>query len=271
MTAGPMVVKVGGATIEDPNASRLWRAVSRVSRNHPGGVVLVHGGGGAVDAHLARLGMTTVKREGIRVTPPEQVAEIAAVLAGRMNKGVVAALNEHDVRAVGLCLGDGRAFRTVRTTRFAFDVGCVGDVVESEGWEPALISHLLRGHFLPVLCSIGLEGGSFLNVNADDAAASVARSLRASALVLLTDVPGILDAHKKVIPEITRHGIEGLIASGVISGGMVVKARAAASTAHETGVAVQIMSGSDEASLEAWGAGAVSGTRVLPDESARGA
>jgi acetylglutamate kinase len=87
---------------------------------------------------------------------------------------------------------------------------------------------------------------------------------------LLTDVPGILDAERRVIPEITRHGIEGLIASGVISGGMVVKARAAASTAHQSGVTVQIMSGSDEAALEAWGAGKGSGTRVLPDASGRG-
>jgi acetylglutamate kinase len=223
-----------------------------------------------VDAHLSRLGMTTEKREGIRVTPPEQVAEIAGVLAGRMNKGVVAALNEEGVCAVGLCLGDGRAFRTVKTSRFAFDVGRVGDVVECDGWDAGLIVHLLRGKYLPVLCSIGLEGGGFLNVNADDAAAAVARGLRASSLVLLTDVPGILDAERRVIPEITRHGIEGLIASGVISGGMVVKARAAASTAHQSGVTVQIMSGSDEAALEAWGAGKGSGTRVLPDASGRG-
>ena len=108
----PLVIKAGGTTIEDAaTAPALYGALVELSRR-PGGVVFVHGGGRAVDRHLERLGMTSERREGIRITPPEQVEEIAAVLAGSFNKRVVAGLNMAGARAVGLCLGDGRAIAT---------------------------------------------------------------------------------------------------------------------------------------------------------------
>ncbi len=268
--AGPVVIKVGGTMVEDPRTSPpLWNAVAKLHREHPGGVVVVHGGGKAVDRHLDRLGMTTERREGIRITPAEQLDEIVGVLAGRVNKSIVGQFLRIGVRAVGLCLGDGGAVPTAKTTRYSFDPGRVGDVVEAaagaavEG-KTDLLRVLLGSGFLPVLSSIGIDGDGFLNVNADDAAAGTARVIGASALVLMTDVPGILDGSKRLVAEIDRGGIERLIGTGEISGGMIVKARAAVETATRIGAPVVILSGAGAEALEAWCRGEASGTRVLP-------
>ena len=263
---GPVVIKVGGTMVEDlSTAPALWKSIAELHASNASGVVLLHGGGKAVDRHLDRLGMTTIRKEGIRVTPPEQLDEIVGVLGGRINKGIVAQLLAVGARAVGLCLGDGNAIPTAKTTRYSFDPGRVGEVDESASTrDPNLLKVLLEEKFLPVLSSIGIDPEGFLNVNADDAAAGVARVLGASALVLMTDVPGILDGKKALVPEIDEAGIVRLIASGEISGGMIVKARAASQTAIKIQAPVVILSGAGPAALQAWCRGEPSGTRVLP-------
>lgn len=263
---GPIVIKVGGTMVEDAaTAPGLWKAVAELHQRHAAGVVVVHGGGKAVDRHLDRLGMTTERREGIRITPADQLDEIVSVLAGRVNKSIIVQFHRIGTRAVGLCLGDGDAVKTAKTTRYSFDPGRVGDVVEGSGrGDRGLLPVLLAAKFLPVLSSIGIDREGFLNVNADDAAAGVARSIGASSLVLMTDVPGILDGAKKLIPTINAAGIEARIASGEITGGMIVKARAAAETAARIGAPVVILSGSGPSALEAWCRGEASGTAVQP-------
>lgn len=271
MTA-PLAIKAGGTTIEDATtAPALFAALVGLSRQ-PGGVVFVHGGGKAVDRHLERLGMTSERREGIRITPPEQVEEIAAVLAGSFNKRVVAGLNMAGARAVGLCLGDGRAIATRKTTRYAFDPGRVGEVIEegvgrqaSEASTSALLPLLVANGFLPVVSSIGIDegDGGFLNVNADDAAAGIAKVLGARALVLLTDVAGILDGAKRFVGEVTPGKVEEMIERGEITGGMIVKARAAAEVARASGVPVVIMAGNDAGALGKLGRGEMVGTRIV--------
>ncbi|MDX2131416.1 MAG: acetylglutamate kinase [Planctomycetota bacterium] len=267
MSGRVVVIKVGGTTLEDRRSGPgLWRAIAALhaGRAPDGGVVLVHGGGKAVDRHLDRLGFTTERREGIRITPPEQVEEIAAVLAGRINKSLVGALARAGARGVGLCLGDGGAVPTRAARRYTFDPGRVGEVVDGRAETGNLLRHLLAGGFLPVLCSIGLdEAGEYLNVNADDAAAGVAAMLGAEALVLCTDVPGILDERGQVVPEVDGAGIDALIAGGVVTGGMVPKVRAARDAARRVGAPVVILSGNDPGALEAWASGGRVGTRVL--------
>jgi acetylglutamate kinase len=262
----PVVIKVGGAAAEDEHsAPALWDTVAALHGSDSGGVVLVHGGGKAVDRHLERLGIVSQRREGIRLTPPEHMDQIAAILAGVVNTRIVAALNVRGVRAVGLRLGDGRAIPAVKTTRYAFDPGCVGEVVTDGTHEPGLLELLLANRYLPVLSSIGMDDrGGLLNVNADDAAAGVARRLGARALVLLTDVPGVMDGSRRPLPEITPAGIEALIESGAITGGMIVKVRAAADAARRIGAPVVILSGNDPSSLAEWASGRPVGTRVLP-------
>jgi len=258
------VIKIGGTTLE-AGSPALWKAIASVSREREGGVVLVHGGGKAVDRHLERIGLSTQRREGIRITPADQIDEIVGVLAGRVNKSLVGSLNTVGARAVGLCLGDGGVVRTVKTTRFAFDPGRVGECDTAAHGSASLLRLLLRERYLPVIASIGLDdAGHFLNVNADDAGAGLAAALGASALVLLTDVRGVLDGSKRIVHELTPSRIEQLIASGEVSGGMIPKVRAAAAVVTESGVPVVILSG-DDGSLAEFLAGNIVGTRIVPE------
>lgn len=261
--SGPLVVKIGGAGVDAPEkAGALWDALKQAHALLGGQLVLVHGGGRAVDAHLDRLGFKTERRDGIRITPPEQVAEIAAVLAGRINKSLVGAIQARGLKAVGLCLGDGMALRTVKADQYSFDPGCVGRVA---GGEPGLLTTLMAAGILPVLCSIGLdEAGAFLNVNADDAAAGIAAVLGARGLVLLTDVAGILDEKGQRIERVSPAQITRLIESGVITGGMIPKATAAARAAAAAGAVATIASWNEPQDLIALARGLASGTQVSP-------
>lgn len=264
MPTGPIVIKIGGTALEQhASAPRMWQALADLHQRRPRGqgVVLLHGGGKAVDAHLARLGFVTERREGIRITPPDQLDQITAVLAGLINKSLVGRLCAVGARAVGLCLGDGGAVQTVKTTRFSFDPGRVGEVVASRA-NDTLLHVLLRAGFLPVLSSIGIDAeGRFLNVNADDAAAGVAAVLGASSLVLMTDVPGLLDARQEVVPEANAAVVESMIAAGEITGGMIPKARAALDAAGALGAPVTILDGTHPDPIARWAAGETIGTR----------
>lgn len=262
----PLIIKIGGVALEQQRAaSSLWIAIANLHSSVPGGVVLVHGGGKAVDALLANLGMTTQRQEGIRITPPEQMDVIAGVLAGTLNKTLVGAINAASPakgpRAVGLCLGDGCAMRTTKTTRYSFDPGSVGEVdVASDG---QLLKTLLANNFLPVLSSVGISPqGTLLNVNADDAAAGVARVLRARGLVLMTDVAGVKDASGTIVPRLDAKTIDGMIATGEISGGMIPKVNAALETSRDIGAPVTILSGTETKQFEHWAHGAATGTAV---------
>ena len=134
MISGIIIIKIGGTTLEEQRSQpTLWRSVAQVAdtlhASSSGGVVLLHGGGKAVDRHLAKLGFTTERREGIRITPPDQIEQIAAILAGSVNKGLVGTLLAAGARPVGLCLGDGNCLPTRKATRYSFDPGRVGEII----------------------------------------------------------------------------------------------------------------------------------------------
>jgi len=262
--SGPIVIKIGGTTLEEQSSQpTLWSGLVQLSSRHPGGVVLLHGGGKVVDKHLSQLGFTTERKEGIRITPKDQVQQITAILAGMINKSLVTSINQAGGKGVGLCLGDGglEGIITSKATHYSFDPGMVGEVTGAGN--AGLLRLLLREGYFPVVSSIGISTlDGFLNVNADDAAAGVAMCLKAHALVLLTDVPGVLDGQKQVIPTLNQEEIDGLIASGVISGGMVPKVRAALGASKRSGAPVHILSGNDPASLLGWARGERVGTRI---------
>lgn len=266
MNDGPLVVKVGGTGVDDPaSGSALWRSIIDAHEVLEGKLVLVHGGGRAVDQHLTRLGMKTERVDGLRVTPPEQMGEIAGVLAGRVNKGVVGAINAMSAGlAVGLCLGDGDLLRTEKKTLAGgCDLGRVGTPVAS-GPTNGLLSILMRNNVLAVVSSIGIGfDGGLLNVNADDAAAGIAQRYKARALVLLTDVPGVLDEGKSLVEKLDGTGIESMIARGIIHGGMVPKVRAALSTASLAGCPVVIASWADPSAIVRIARGQSGGTRIV--------
>jgi acetylglutamate kinase len=257
------VVKIGGAALDDPaRAGPLWQAIAHADRVRPGTLVLVHGGGGIIDRHLARLGIVSERREGIRVTPRDHADQIVGVLAGQVNKQAVAGLAGAGARAVGLCLSDGGLCRLGPARFEGFDAGCVGRVT---GGDAGVVRSLLEGGFLPVLSSVGwLDDGTPMNVNADDAAAGVARVLRADRLVLMTDVPGILGADGALIERIDASGVSRLIDAGVIRGGMIPKARAAVLAAQAAGVAALITTHADSGVLARALAGEPVGTLVEP-------
>jgi len=259
------IVKIGGSTLDDMGTlAPLWRALASLSERM--GVVIVHGGGKAVDALLARLGLPVERREGLRVTPDDQIDLIAGVLAGTVNKRLVGAFNAAGGRAVGLCMGDSGVAECRRLTRTVtgtpVDVGCVGEMTGGDGALPAT---LLRAGFVPVISSIGIDAsGRLLNINADDGAAGLAGAMGASALVLMTDVPGIKDGSGAVCPRLTPGRITGMIASGEVSGGMIPKSRAAAHVVAHHGVRVVIL-GADPSHLMAWIGGGSVGTEIVPD------
>lgn len=270
-----LIVKLGGALLDDATAlAATIDSIADLHRARPGSVAVVHGGGISVDRHLSRIGMRTEKRDGIRITPPEQMIEIASVLNGQVNTAIVAALLSRGAAAVGLSIADGFTTNTGATTRHAFDPGCVGEI---RSGHPRLIRVLLQSHFLPVISSVAVGAdGTLLNVNADDAAAGIAKICAADRLVFLTDVSGVLDHDGALIDTIDSSRAAELIESGVISGGMIPKVNNALATAADIGVAVviagwrdrdvltRIASGERIASSERIAAGESVGTTILP-------
>lgn len=265
-TTGPVLLKIGGTALENQRQlPQLWQTIASLHAAEPGGVVLVHGGGKAVDRHVDKLGFTTQRREGIRITPPDQLDAIIGMLCGTINKAIVSALARASAKGVGLSLADARCIPAVKADTFAFDPGRVGRVVPPGADADAPLLRLLLAHrYLPVLSSIGIDAeGECLNLNADDAAAGVAMYLGARAAIFMTDVAGILDASGRVLPEISPGAVQGLIDAGTITEGMAVKVRAAGRAFEALGTPTWIMSGNDPTSLADWARGRPVGTRFV--------
>ena len=257
------VVKLGGALLDDSAAlSATIDSICALHTARPGSVIVVHGGGSSVDRHLAKLGMPTEKRDGIRLTPPDQMIEISAVLSGRVNATIVAELLARGSSAVGLSLADGFLTSSITTTRYSFNPGRVGEVV---GGDAKLVHTLLNAGFLPIISSVAVDaGGDLLNVNADDAAAAIARIVGATRLIFLTDVSGVLDQDGALISKITAPEVATLIEQGVIYGGMIPKINNALATATETGVCVVIAGWRDKNILARLAEGESVGSTILP-------
>lgn len=267
---GPLLVKIGGAAVDQAEEhGALFEALCdlhRAERAAGGGVVLVHGGGVTVDRRLERLGMVSERREGIRITPPEHIDEVVAGLAGSVNKKLVGRIQRCGVPAVGLCLGDGLIANSRQAGGYSFDPGRVGEI---DGGNPRLMELLIGGGFMPVLCSIGLDdAGHPLNINADDAATGLAGLLDCRALILLTDVEGVLDAKGRLLDELTPDEIERRISRGEIRDGMIPKVRGAARAARVSQTPVTITSWNQPGKLVRLARGESIGTRIVMEHTA---
>lgn len=264
----PLIIKIGGAGVDDPLSQvPLWHALQQAHEILQGQLILIHGGGRAVDQHLDRLHITTQRRDGLRITPPDLMPEITAVLAGRVNRALIAAIQSATRGAlpcVGLTLGDG--FGSINCERITTpDLGQVGRIAPSNPGTGHLLHTLLAARYLPVFATIGLDAnGHLLNINADDAASGIARIMRARNVILLTDVPGILDKSKTLIPQVDAPAIDRLIADGTISGGMIPKAKAALAAAQAANIPTTIASWNNPDDLIRLARGHQVGTRVLP-------
>ncbi|WP_417616133.1 acetylglutamate kinase [Oceanisphaera sp.] len=218
----PLVIKLGGTLLESNDAlAALFTTLKTFIDDVKRPLVLVHGGGVLVDNQLKAMGLTSTKKDGLRVTPVEHIPVITGALAGTANKLLLAQAIAHNISAVGLCLGDGGL---CRVSQLDPELGAVGKI---EGGDATLICTLLDGGFLPVVSSIGITfDGQLMNVNADQAGTAIAEVLDAD-LVMLSDVSGILDGERQLINALTEARAMELIQQGVIKDGMAVKVKAA--------------------------------------------
>ena len=235
-TALPLVLKLSGkALAAEAELNGLFTALKAARRSF----LLVHGGGVEVDRLMERLHLPVRRIEGLRVSPAEDMPVIAGGLAGACSLALRGALRRAGLMPLGLLVTDGGAAEVVPQD------AALGRVAKtragSEAGRCALLG-LIDAGWTPVVSSIGMdEEGRLWNINADDAALTVAELLGAP-LVYLSDVPGVLDHEKRLIPTLDAAGVEALIAAQVVTGGMAVKVRAALSAARATGAPVSIAS-----------------------------
>jgi acetylglutamate kinase len=188
--------------------------------------VIVHGGGPQIGKTLARLGIETRFVRGLRVTDEATMKVVEMVLAGDINKNIVALIQRHGGKAVGLCGKDGNLILAskMRGSR-GVDLGMVGRI---DNVNPEIAENLVNDGFVPVIAPIGTDAkGRSYNINADLAAARIAQALGAEKLILLTDVKGILDTNGKLQPFLAIRQAKSQIRKGVISEGMVPKVECA--------------------------------------------
>jgi acetylglutamate kinase len=220
------VLKLGGELLEDGAAiDTAAAAIVRLSQRAP--VVVVHGGGRAIDAELRARGIAPTFADGLRVTDAATLDTVIAVLAGRANTALVAAIVGQGGRAVGLTGADAgiglaqKAPPLVKVGGERVDLGLVG---EPAGGDVSLISDLLRLSYIPVVASIGvMADGTLLNINADTFAAHLAGAAGAERLIVAGTTPGVLDSDGGTLPTITESDVAELTASGTAHSGMLAK------------------------------------------------
>ena len=250
------MVKLGGSTLGAHDTSLRDIAAARKSGR---AIVVVHGGGAAVSDWLARLGVKATFVRGLRVTDAAALDVVVAVLGGLVNKTLVAELAALGAPATGMSGADALL---LQAKTYDADLGFVGRV---ERVNPYPVEEMLRLGYLPVIAPIGVDAATsppqLLNLNADTAAGAIAAALRAESLVFLTDVAGVLDAEKRLVPRLTAAGAREMIERGVAAGGMIPKLEAAIEAAA-AGCATRIVDGTGAGALASILAGGDAGTTV---------
>ncbi len=227
------VVKYGGAAQVKEELKESF-AKDIVMLNFIGiRTVIVHGGGPKISAMMEKMGKKPKFVQGQRVTDEETMDIVEMVLGGLVNKEIVSLINSHGGKAVGLSGKDGGLIsakkklikKSDRTgVEEIIDLGLVGEVTSID---PQILISLKNEGFIPVVSPVGVgPKGETLNINADYVAAAVASALKAEKLILLTDVPGILDKNEKIISTLKKTQIKKLVENGTIKGGMLPKVQA---------------------------------------------
>jgi acetylglutamate kinase len=243
-----MVIKYGGNAMTDPTLQQAFAEDVVLLKLVGINPVVVHGGGPQIETALKRLGKKGEFIQGMRVTDAETMEVVEWVLAGEVQQDIVGLINQAGGKAVGLTGRDGgliraRKLRMVDTTDPAkeYDVGQVGDII---GIDPAVVRALQDDQFIPVVSPIGFgEQNESYNINADVVAAKLATVLQAEKLLMLTNIPGVLDKQGQLLPELTMKRIDELVADGTISGGMLPKIAGALDAAKSGVNAVHIIDG----------------------------
>jgi acetylglutamate kinase len=226
-----VVVKYGGHAMGDEETARSFARDVVLLEQTAINPVVVHGGGPQIGEMLKRLGIKSEFAAGLRITDAATIEIVEMVLAGSINKQIVGYINAAGGKAIGLCGKDGNMVRARKVTRTIVDPGSRIEQVVDLGFvgEPAevdvtVLTQLLGRELIPVLAPVAAgENGDTYNVNADTFAGAIAGALKAKRLLLLTDVPGVLDKSKQLIGELSVKDARRLIADGTISGGMIPK------------------------------------------------
>jgi acetylglutamate kinase len=219
-----LVVKIGGALLDDATlVERCARCiVDLVAAGHQ--VAVVHGGGKALTRLLERLGKKSEFVHGLRVTDAETRDTALMVLAGGVNKKLVAALGQLGQPAIGICGGDGLTFRARKRENGGADLGFVGEI---SSVDPHWLNTVWSAGAVPVIASLALGlDGEYYNINADQMAAACAVAVEAERLAFLTDVSGVWDADRCVIRLLPARRIKLLKDAGIVQGGMLPKLEA---------------------------------------------
>jgi acetylglutamate kinase len=226
-----IVVKYGGHAMGEEHAARSFARDIVLLEKTAINPVVVHGGGPQIQAMLTKLGIKSEFAAGLRITDAQTVEIVEMVLAGSINKQIVGYINAAGGKAIGLCGKDGNLVTARKVTRTVVDPGShiekvvdLGFVGEPDKVDLTVLNQVLGREMIPVLAPVATsaDGGTF-NVNADTFAGAIAGALKAKRLLILTDVPGVLDKEKNLLTDLSVADVHALIADGTISGGMIPK------------------------------------------------
>jgi len=246
-----VVIKYGGNAMVDEQLKQSFARDIVLMKAVGLNPVVVHGGGPQIGNMLKRIGKQSEFVQGMRVTDDETMDVVEMVLGGLVNKEIVSLINRHGGRAVGLTGKDGqliRAKKLVMTRNMPeleapeiIDIGHVGEV---ERIDTRLIDMLAKDDFIPVIAPIGVgEDGLSYNINADLVAGTLAATLKAEKLILLTNIAGLLDKSGNLIPRLTAEEVNGLVADGTIYGGMLPKINSALAAVKNGAKSAHIIDG----------------------------
>jgi acetylglutamate kinase len=244
-----IVVKFGGNAMVDEELKHSFARDIVLMKLVGLNPIVVHGGGPQIGQLLEKLGKTTGFIDGMRITDSETMDVVEMVLGGLVNKEIVNLINMHGGKAVGLTGKDGNFIRAKKlhlTPRDnlppeIIDLGHVGEV---SGIDPAVLDMLGGSDFIPVIAPIGVgDDGHSYNINADLVAGKIAEQLKAEKLILLTNIPGILDKQGALLTGLSIKKTEELIEDGTISGGMIPKTRCATDAIKGGVTSVHIIDG----------------------------
>jgi acetylglutamate kinase len=226
-----VVIKYGGHAMGDQAAAEDFAEDVVLLEQSGLKPIVVHGGGPQIGRMLDKLGIKTEFKAGLRVTDKATVEIVEMVLAGSINKQIVGWISAEGGKAIGLCGKDGNMVRARKISRTVIDpdsniekIVDLGFVGEPEQVNRGVLDAVLKAELIPVLAPVAVgDDGQTYNVNADTFAGAIAGSMNAKRLLLLTDVPGVLDKNKQLIPELTIEECRKLIADGTITDGMIPK------------------------------------------------
>ena len=243
-----MVIKYGGNAMTDPALQAAFAEDVVLLKLVGINPVVVHGGGPQIETALKRLGKQGHFIQGMRVTDAETMEVVEWVLAGEVQQDIVGLINQAGGKAVGLTGRDGGLIRArklklldQKDPSVEHDVGQVGDIDQID---PSVVKALQDDQFIPVVSPIGFgDQNESYNINADVVAAKLATVLQAEKLLMLTNIPGVLDKSGELMPDLTPRRIDELVQDGTISGGMLPKIAGALDAAKSGVSAVHIIDG----------------------------